>query len=261
MRPPGKRAGAAWIFCSLLLAAGGRAAGAAASAEDLFAKGNESYARGDYVGAAASYEAILSSGLRDSRVCYNLGNTYFKQNRIGQAILFYEKALRLDPSDADARENLRYAGLRIRDRLPEEDLPYLLGLLARLRDSVNPDRVTALFLGLYLGSMALAAGWILARGARWGLISGVGALVLIALALTAGGWMIVQAGERALADRAVVLAEKVEVVSGPGSENTLLSSIHEGTRVRIRNRRDDWVQVTLPDGRTGWMREDALGLI
>ena len=70
-----------------------------------------------------------------------------------------------------------------------------------------------------------------------------------------------QARERYAADQAIVLSEKAEVLSGPGAENTLLASVHEGTKVRIHNRRQAWVQVTLPDGRAGWMQGGTLGVI
>lgn len=250
---------AAGLFLVGLLTAG--ATPPRGSPEDLFARGNEAYARGDYEEAAASYQEIVRSGIRNSLVYYNLGNSRFKANRIGPAILFYEKALKLDPTDTDARENLRYANLRIRDRISEEEDPFLLGLFGRARDSLALDRVTGLFLGFYLATMALAAVWILAGSARSGAAAGVGALILAGITTLAGGWMSLQAEERASSDRAIVLAEKSEVLSGPGSENTLLASVHEGTKVRIHNRREDWVQVVLPDGRAGWMKGETLGVI
>ena len=238
-----------------------RAAGASRSPDELFARGYEQYSRGDYAAAADSYREILSAGIRNSRVFYNLGNACFRRNQIGQAILYYEKALRLDPTDEDARENLRYANLRIRDRIPADDFPFLLTLAVRARDLLGLERVTRLFLGLYLAGMLLGAGWILANGRRWAPHLGIAALVLFVLSLACGGWMLLQGRARTSADEAIVLVEKVEVLSGPGSENTLLASVHEGTKVRIHNRREAWVQVTLPDGRAGWIRGETLGVI
>ena len=227
--------------CAVVLAAGLSAALAAAlpasSPDELLAQGNSLYAHGDYAGAADSYQKILGAGFRNSRVYYNLGNARFKQNQIGRAILAYERAIKLDPTDAEARENLRFANRRIRDQIPPDDEGYLLG------------------------SMTLAAGWILGRARRWGPPVGITAGVVLGLALLTGGWMGLQARERYAADQAIVLSEKAEVLSGPGAENTLLASVHEGTKVRIHNRRQAWVQVTLPDGRAGWMQGGTLGVI
>ncbi len=251
--------------CAVVLAAGLSAALAAAlpasSPDELLAQGNSLYAHGDYAGAADSYQKILGAGFRNSRVYYNLGNARFKQNQIGRAILAYERAIKLDPTDAEARENLRFANRRIRDQIPPDDEGYLLALFGRARDSLTLDQVTTLFVGLYLGSMTLAAGWILGRTRRWGPPAGIGAGVLLGLALLTGGWMSLQARERYASDQAIVLSEKAEVLSGPGVENTLLASVHEGTKVRIHNRRQAWVQVTLPDGRAGWMQGGTLGVI
>lgn len=250
---------------ALVVAAGLGAALAAgppaASPDELLDRGNGLYARGDYAAAAETYQRILGAGFRNSRVYYNLGNARFKQNQIGRAILAYERAIKLDPTDAEARENLRFANRRIRDQIPPDDEGYLLALFARARDTLTFDQVTTLFVGLYLGSMALAAGWILGKGRRWGPPVGLAAGALLGLALLAGAWMGLQARARFAFDQAIVLSEKAEVLSGPGAENTLLASVHEGTKVRIHNRRQVWVQVTLPDGRAGWMQGGTLGVI
>ena len=258
-RGAGLLSGLAVLLGALLLGAAAAAPEPPRSPDELFARGNEQYAQGDYAASAASYRKILEAGFRNSRVYYNLGNACFKQNQVGPAILFYEKALKLDPADEDARENLRYANLRIRDRIPAEDLPILLAVFSRGLGLLRMERVIGLFTGLYLAAMLFAAAWILGNGRRWAAQAGIAALVLCALFLAAGGWMLLQGRARGASDQAIVLAEKVEVLSGPGPENTLLASVHEGTKVKIHNRRETWVQVTLPDGRAGWMREETLG--
>ena len=231
------------------------------SPDELFSLGNQQYAHGDYAAATESYERILQQRIHNSRVYYNLGNACFKRNQIGRAILNYEKALKLDPTDTEARENLTFANQRIRDRIPADDLPYLVTLLERARDLLRPGQVTALFVGFYLVAMMLSGGWILGRRRRWGPAVGVAALVFSGLMLVAGGWALLQVRERNSADEAIVLTEKAGVLSGPGTENTLIASVHEGTKVRVHVSRQGWVQVTLPDGRAGWIQGDALGVI
>ena len=257
----GLLAGLAVLLGALLLAAETATPEPPGSPDELSARGNDAYAHGDYAAAADSYRRILEAGIRNSRVYYNLGNACFKQNQVGPAILYYEKALKLDPADGDARENLRYANLRIRDRIPAEDFPILVVLLSRGLGLLRMEQVIGLFVGLYLAGMLLATAWILGNGRRWAAPAGIASLVFCALSLAAGGWMLLQGRARTASDQAIVLVEKVEVLSGPGPENTLLASVHEGTKVRIHNRRESWVQVTLPDGRAGWMREATLGVI
>lgn len=256
-----RRGAASCLLAGLFSGLLGSSPADAASPEELFARGNEQYAKGDYAGAVGSYEAILAAGIENSAVFYNLGNACFRSNALGRAILYYEKALKLDPSDADARENLRFARQRIRDRIPEEEPPFLVALLVRIRDSLRLEQVTRIYLALHWGAMILASVWILSAGRRAGVVCGIASVVVFALALGAGGWMLAQGRARGAQEAAIVLAEKADVLSGPGSENTLLASVHEGTRVRMHNRRGGWIQVTLPDGRAGWVQEAALASI
>ena len=245
----------------LLLAAAPATEPLASTPETLFRQGNDAYARGDFATAQKAYEEILSRGVHDSRVFYNLANACFRRNEIGKAILFYEKTLKLQPSDADARENLRFVRLRVRDRTPPDSAPFLLAQLQRGKNLLSLEMVTRIFLALYFAAMAIAALWILGRPRPWATVAGALAGVVLLVALGFGGWTAWHVQERAAQDEAVVLSEKLEVYSGPGRENTLLASVHEGAMVRIHARRGEWAQVTLPDGRAGWLQGEGLGVI
>jgi len=232
-----------------------------ASPEVFFSQGNEAYSKGDYETAERAYQQILSRGIQNSHVYYNLANVCFRQNQIGRAILFYEKALRLDPADLDARENLKYAELRIRDRIPPDERPFLIALLERGMGLLSLEQVTRLFVLLYLLAMFLAGAWILGRGRKAATLAGIFSGALLCLALVAGGWMALQARSRNASDEAIVVTDKLEIYSGPGADNTLLASVHEGTKVTIHSHRGEWTQVTIPDGRSGWLKGEALGVI
>jgi tetratricopeptide (TPR) repeat protein len=227
----------------------------------LFKAGNEAYSKGDFAAAQKAYRGIVDLGIRNSSVYYNLGNACFRRNEIGSAILYYEKALRLQPGDVDARENLSFASLRIRDRIPPDSTPFLITLLSRGVNLLSLEQVTRIFLVTYFAAMAALAAWIGLRRTRWSVLIGGMAGILLLSALTAGGWVVLQAQARNATDEAIVLLDKVDVYSGPGSDNTLLASVHEGTKVRIHARRYQWAQVTLPDGRSGWLLGEALGVI
>lgn len=68
-------------------------------------RANEMYKQGQYSDAAALYEEILKNGV-SPELYYNLGNSYYKADETGLAILNYERALRLDPGLNDASYNL-----------------------------------------------------------------------------------------------------------------------------------------------------------
>jgi len=88
--------------------------------QNLFVMGNKAYVEGNYDQAIAHYIAALDKGGYTSSLLYNLGNAYFMKNEIGQSILNYERALYLDPGNAQVKANLALArqkhGLEIHEQ-------------------------------------------------------------------------------------------------------------------------------------------------
>jgi len=257
--PAGRRAGAAFaaaVALGLASAVGGaataRAAASTAAAERQFADANAAYEARRYDDAAAAYEKVLGAGLADPRVFYNLGNTQYRQGRLGLAILAWERAVRLDPADEDLRANLELARGQIRDRVGEPDLQYPIRVVKETLESIPAGTIAVVFLALYLlaaGGFGLA---IVARDwfRRRLLIYAAAAMTLAALC---AGTALLYRARQDSAPLAIVLVDKIDVRSGPGEENTILFTVHEGTRVDLRSRLDLWVQVGLPNGLTGWV--------
>ena len=79
--------------------------------------GDSAYAKGDYQAAIEAYQAILADNSISPEIYYNLGNAYYKTSEIGKAILNYERALLLDPSDEDIRFNLELARSKAVDKV------------------------------------------------------------------------------------------------------------------------------------------------
>ena len=89
---------------------------AAADAQQLFQNANQAYQTGNFPLAVEQYETILRGGkLFSKELYYNVGNAYFRLNQTGRAILNYERAARLSPTDADIQTNLAVARGRVTD--------------------------------------------------------------------------------------------------------------------------------------------------
>lgn len=246
-----------------LLAAGAVLAAAPAAAESpeaIFERGNDAYDAGRYAEAAEAYDTLLRYRIEDPRVEYNLGNAYFKLGHLGRAILHFERARRLDPVDGDIRTNLEFARTFCYDKVEPAEVPAVLEWIVDVQDRVGPDRqAIALVVLLWLAGGALV--WGLARPGAWRARHGWSlAVLLILAAFVAGSWWLTW---HRLEGRptGVVLAEAVEVRAGPGASNPALFTVHEGLTIEVRDVRDDWVQVSLPNGLNGWLSRDALGLV
>lgn len=240
----------AGILLAAVLAPGSRVL--ARTPAELFQAGNGAYEQGRYQEAADDYEKILGYGVADPRVLYNLANASFKLGKLGPAILYYERALRLDPTDQDARDNLELARGQIRDRVEEAEIPYPVQVLRDVLDSVPPDVLIGLFLVFYYGVAGLLAGLTLATGDTRRRVLGYASAAAGLCALLAAGALVLTIQERTAA-HAIVMTDRVDVLSGPSADNTVLFTVHEGTRLEVRNRRDGWYQVSLPNAMSGWV--------
>ncbi|MDX1524104.1 MAG: tetratricopeptide repeat protein [Anaerolineae bacterium] len=227
---------------------------------EVMLQANESYEAGDYRKAIENYEIIVASGVENSNVYYNLGNAYFQNGDLGQTILNYRRAQRLEPRDAQIAANLRLARSRTVDQLEisgaaQFDPMRLVG------DWLTLGEMSALLLALWLMICIAASLYIVLPAYRrwWGwLIAGLGGLVLLGFAAVGASLYVDQ--QRPVA---VVTVPETPVTEGPGSVDdfSLNFSLHAGAEVEIIDRRLGWRQIALPGELRGWVPTDAIELV
>src|ERR1039458_3014626 len=87
----------------------GLSAAIAAPSDDLKAA-NQLYDAGKFAEAAAAYQKIEP---KTAEVYHNLGNAWFRENKLGLAILNYAQPRRLAPRDPDILAHLKFAQQRL----------------------------------------------------------------------------------------------------------------------------------------------------
>ena len=228
-----------------------------ALAQSLAIEGDRAYEDAAFDTAIEKYRAALDAGLDHAVVHYNLGNAHYKQGELGYAIASYLRALRRNPRDENARANLAQARTFLRDEaFVALDLPVFLRPVQWLyqRASLNEWAWLGL-LGTSLASLVMVAGhWIPAIARRRVRLAGSFAV----LAVFCFGFMGVHFVREELRTTAVVIAEEVDVRSGPGASYNLSFKIHEGLEVYVDDRRQDWVQIHLGGELVGWVRADEI---
>ena len=227
----------------------------------IFQAGNEYYGQNNYKAAIEQYQKVLESGVVSDVVFYNLANAHFKNNQLGSAILFYEKAQRLAPRDREINENLNFARTRIADKVEHPPEGFVFSLLRRITNWLPLDTETVLAIALFMGAnAAFALFWldVIPPLSRLALYSSI---ALLALFLLLGTSNLLRIYWQETVQEGVVLVEKADVLSGPASDSPILFSVHEGLKVRIENDLPDWVQISLENGWNGWIKKDALGEI
>jgi hypothetical protein len=254
--------GCLWVASGLLIPNPGIAATQGGDAVALFQEGNRLYQENDYYGAIEAYGGVLKAGLESADLYYNLANAHFKAGNLGDAILNYERALRLNPRGPDIRANLELARSLTADEI--EPLPRFW-VLSALSWWVNLLPRMALTVGLVLTYLLGTFGLIIlilsrrTSGRRLGTwFVGGGTLGLLVLGCT----LAAREGFLGRAEWGIVMVDAAAVQSAPsGGDDLTLFQVHEGTRVRVDRTTESWLEIVLEDGRVGWVPSGVLETI
>jgi len=221
-----------------------------------FEAANALYLAGDFDGAARAYRALHDQGWESAALQLNLGNALIRAGARGQGMAAYERALRLDPQDDDARANLELARAQNADRLVGAAEPsFLERLVARTGDGVAVALFGAAWTALW------ATLWLRGRATRRGRrLLGSAALLAALLSVAGGGLVVAKASDRRLPS-AVVVAPVAQVREGPERALRPAFEVHEGTRLRVLEARGDQARVKLENGLTGWLAAADLEII
>ena len=229
--------------------------------EELFKKGNEHYIKGEYEEAINSYESIVTKGYINAQLFYNLGNAYFRFGKLGKAILYYEKAKKISPSDEDINHNLSFANSRIIDNI--ETLPKFFifewweNLLSLF--SITGWTFTAYFLYLLvlfsIGVYFFARSFKIQKLALYsGLISALTFILVVIL-------LIVNLNRELNVKYAVIIDQQVVTKFSPDVKSGDAFVVHEGLKVKAEDSINDWVKIKLIDGKVGWLKKESLEII
>ena len=230
--------------------------------DSLWNAANTAYVDGRWMDAVADYELIASMGLESAPLYCNTGDAYFKDGNIPKAILYYERALKIDPSYEDAKYNLELLSNTIQDRIvavPEFVLKAWARKLCYMMDS---DALAVLFLVFLALTLGLALLFVLSpsvAGRRTGFFTGIVTLIIAVACLSFSLW---QKKEYMTADDAIVMRPVTSVKSSPSSEVSKdLFILHEGTKVKIIDEVGKWKNIELVDGRQGWLPAEDIEVI
>lgn len=245
------------IFCSMILIR----ITFAGELESLFQKGNENYMKGEYQETINIFESIIAKGYEGKSLFYNLGNAYIRVGKIGTAILYYEKAKKLSPSDDDINYNLAFANSKIVDKI--ETLPEFFifewweNTLAMF--SVTGWTYVAYF--FYFIVLLAIAGYSFAgtlKLQRISFYSGLASLLLLTLTTI---FLLVNLNRELNVRYGVIIESEVVTKFSPDQNSKDAFIVHEGLKVQAEDDLGDWIKIKLIDGKVGWVRKNNLGII
>ncbi|MFC1606934.1 hypothetical protein ACFL47_03095 [Candidatus Latescibacterota bacterium] len=225
-------------------------------AATLYNHAGAQYREGMFNEALEMYEQLIAGGVVNPDLFYNAANTAYRTDSIGKAVLYLERALRLDPSDEDAIANLAFINSIKQDREPVNDNPVVAFIVGHY-DAVNSNSA-ARWSGIsFAVAMLLVTALLFTSGLKR-LAAGGAGIVFVLIFLVTTGTLIDKVHHGNTVKEAVIMTESAKAFSGPGGENTHIFTVHEGTKVVIERQQNVWNLIRLKSGAGGWIQAELM---
>ncbi len=249
------------VLLALVLAGSAITAQAQDDVSGLWTRAGEAFAAGQWQNALNYYQMIEGEQLESADLYYNIGNTYFKMNDLGHAILYYEKALKLDPAHDDAAHNLEIVRQLTLDKVDSVPEFILVGWFRNLRQGLSADAWAWITLALLLVAGVLWLMFLHSDREALRKLAFILAIILLAAAIFTFICSIRQKHAVTRSDSAIVTAPVCPVKSSPAENGNTVFVLHEGTKVRLLDNVGEFSKIEIADGRQGWASTSTFEVI
>jgi tetratricopeptide (TPR) repeat protein len=248
------------VIAAMLAPAFSNAEDQAQDPQRLFYAGNSFYEKREYDKAITEYSKIIDAGIASSRLYYNIGNAYFKLGKTGYAILYYERARRISPQDADLKSNLAYAKSLVGN--PSYEIPKENPLTSSIRHPLGDFNINTIMISMLLlytlliilQTIALANPVI---GKRIRLVT----LTIFCLFLYNFAGFLIRYYDENILKTGVVVQKTADCKYEPIDKSTTYYRLQEGDDVIVLRSRNGWRKIRRPDGKIGWVYAAAVDVI
>lgn len=224
------------------------------SPEQLAAQAAKAYNSKQYPEAITLYGKIIAGGNESYGLYYNLGNAYFRNNEVAEAILYYEKALKLAPNNEDIRHNIEVINSKLTDKVEEVPELFYKRWWKQIVNLMDIDMLASVNILLLTMALLLLAVYIAVSNL---LIRKISFWVGLSLLLFFGlGALAASQRNHYLNNQheAIVFTPTVNIKSSPDDNSKDIFVLHEGTKVTLLDLVADWQEIRIANGSVGWMK-------
>ena len=218
---------------------------------------DSAYANEDFATAEQIYIDLAQQG-ESAPIYYNLGCTYYRQDNMAKAVLWFERASQLDPSDEDIRFNLAMARSKTVDRIIPRHEMFFASAWKTLMHSHSVTEWAYMAVGAFTLTLLLVAMYLYCSSIGLRKAGFFGAMFTLILCIL---FNVLAYNLRSYNDKqnaGIIMEPAVTVRSTPTKSGTDLFVIHEGTRVEIKdNTMRDWAEIQIADGKVGWIEKNT----
>lgn len=248
------------IIAIIFLTLSTRAAGS--GLPDYDQQADSAYAADNFTLAEELYLKAASEQGVSTTLFYNLGNAYYRQGNLGKAVVNYERALKLDPSNADARTNLEFVKGQITDKEP--DSSSVVGKsIDRIISAFHADAWAWIALALFAVFIGAAAAYLFSEAVFVRKTAFFGGLVVFVLTVCAVAVSFAAANRTEADNYAIILPPASQLSTSPRearSQSEQAFLLHEGTKVEVIDSVSSpgeggkWLEVRVPTGERAWIK-------
>lgn len=232
-----------------------------ADVNSVMQKGNELYKNNQYQLAIDEYNKLINQGYEGVSIYYNLANAHYRLGKIGFAILYYEKALKLSPTDEDIKHNLALAKLGMKDKVDTLPPFFIFNIWEGLLAAFSVSGWTTIAYIVFILLLISVIVYFFSRSVnqqRISFFTGAGIFAVLILIIIL---LMVKMNKEFYIKNGIILESSVTVKSSPDKSSKDEFILHEGLKVRLEDKVDNWVKIRLDDGKIGWILENNLGEI
>ena len=227
-------------------------------AQTGFEKGNALYQKGNYIEAVKAYESVLKGNKQSAELYFNIGNCYYKMNKVAPAIYNYEKALVLEPNDKEVQNNLKFAHKLQIDEIKEVPKVGFEKLIGDFTGAFHYNTWAWIAVAFVFLFVLFFIGYFFSQTTVFKRVFFIGMFVLMFLLLISILSAIFERNHFKNEKPAIVFAEVVSVKNEPRASGSDVFILHEGTKVFVKETLENWKKIQLTDGTEGWIEESAI---
>ncbi len=231
--------------------------GKASVQTDSFLVANEAYKNNDFDKAVKIYDQLIDKGIIDAKLFYNLGNVHYKKGAIAEAILNYEKALKIAPNDKDIKHNLELANIRVLDKIETTPEFFILTWWKKAANFLPSNQWFVISLIAIWSCVLAFIFYLFSQKVLFQKAAFFKAFFFFLVALLTLLLSITQNNLKNKKD-AIVFMNSVSVKSEPSTGATDLFILHEGVKVTIIDQDNKWEKIKIGNDKIGWLPKSSM---
>ena len=225
---------------------------------EIFKEGNSAYNEGDFKKAISQYNMILDKGKHSSDLYFNLGNAYYRLNKVAESIFYFEKAKQLDSSSDKIKFNSSFAENMTIDsieKLPISQLEELKLNIFNFFSIKNWAILTVFFSWLFLAMFSL---YLFNNKSSIKRIFFSFSSICLLILIFSFSISYLSKKEKESNQSAIIFSNQLNIWPEPNERGEIKFILHKGTKVNLLENLEEWKKIKIANGSEGWVKNPKL---